>query len=241
MPEVWSHPADRGIPSHPRISVVSQLDLLEQAVAAERRQIARELHDGLSQELTGLSFLARTLTLDLQGSDSSLRDRSERLSSGISQVIRQLREVIEGMDSPVAEAGSLVRALKRLAGVTQERFNIDCQFECSDCQIACSHTCEQHLYRIAQEAVSNAVRHGQARTIRISLTHNPEALALVIEDNGVGFAVESIAQAGARSSGFGLRNMRERAIILGASLSFERAETGGTRVRCLQPSTGIRR
>jgi two-component system, LuxR family, sensor kinase FixL len=238
MPELIPTRVVPDAPPKPKGNLLPLLERLEQAAAIERRQIARELHDGLSQELAGLLFLGRTLMLELQDAGSPSTAKAERLSTGLSQVVRQLREVVQGIDSPITEAGTLVNALERLARVSKERFNVECRFECISIEENYNRSCEHHLYRIAQEAVSNAIRHGHARVIRISLACEARECQLVVEDDGVGFEIESIARASTTSAGFGLRNMRERALLMGARLSFERVQEGGMRVRCLLPFTG---
>ena len=128
------------------------------------------------------------------------------------------------------EEGLLACALEQLAAVTSESSRIRCNFTCSHPDPVFDSRVSVHLYRIAQEAVANALRHSGAHSIRISLAQENGETALRIEDDGIGLSAEA-AQAG----GMGLRTMRYRAGLIGGELEIGPGPNGGTRVVCRWP------
>jgi signal transduction histidine kinase len=113
-------------------------------------------------------------------------------------------------------------------------FRCDCRFAGADSVALSNHAAAIHLYRIAQEAVNNAIKHGKARQIRVSLRLQGKDLGLVVADDGVGFAGD-----GAARNGMGLRIMRYRAEAIGGQLIVESRRKRGTRVRCCVPHAAL--
>jgi signal transduction histidine kinase len=123
--------------------------------------------------------------------------------------------------------GGLITALDELAAVTRATRQVQCTFRVRNLVSVPDPSLANHLYRIAQEAVQNALKHGRAKTIHLMLTAANGRLNLAVTDDGVGFGGES-----ERSLGAGLENMRARARLLGAHLEIFRRKTGGTAVIC---------
>lgn len=200
---------------------------LEQEIAtiseSEQRRIGQDLHDGLGQQLTGLAFLAGALQQRLEGSSEGAA--AERIAQAADRAIDHTRRLARGL-SPVQLAGNhLVPALHQLADDAHRLFGIQCQihgelpFETGDVAL--------HLYRIAQEAVTNAAKHGKATRIVIRLTREDDRITLRIEDNGRGLPPQ-----GPNPHGAGIRNMSHRARMIGGKLALEPLPAGGVAVIC---------
>ncbi len=227
-----------------------QKQVLEISVE-EQRRIGQELHDGTQQELTGLTLVAGTL-LDIlnaapakqangdnvwvldQPSYQQLCDIARRLSQRLAEANRHVQQLAHGIMPVQIDAEGLRSALNELATATNELNEIACRFDSSGSVAVANNTTATHLFRIAQEAVTNALRHGHADHILISLVHSSGQLVLEVRDNGTGFNVAATPR-GARingTQGMGLRIMEYRAGMIGGSLSVECAATCGTTVRC---------
>jgi two-component system CheB/CheR fusion protein len=139
----------------------------------------------------------------------------------------QTRELARGLSPVRLEAEGLADALRELAAGTRKVFRCDCRFRCHPPVLVSNHTVATHLYRIAQEAVSNALRHGKARRIDISLAAKGHSVILAVNDNGRGIPGKL-----PKRTGMGLRIMRYRAEVIGGALKVEPSARGGTRVVC---------
>ncbi len=194
----------------------------------EEQRIGRDLHDGLGQHLTGIAFLSRLLSQRLTGKSLPEAAEATKIEELVNDATRQARELASGLSPVAVDAGGLASGLQALAGETQDIFHIVCAFACEtpveikDASVATS------LYRIAQEAVTNALKHGKARQIRIELSVVGGSLRMLVEDNGTGFS--GLSPAG---EGMGLQSMRYRARMIGASLDIGPGERGGTSVTCV--------
>jgi PAS domain S-box-containing protein len=195
--------------------------------STEQRRIGQELHDDAGQMLTGLSLMAGVLADRLDPSTSEGRIAA-RIAEGIGQVLDQLRGVARGLIPVQVDVEGLMAALAELAFQTDELEGIDCRFDCDEPVTVRDNTTATQLYRIAQEAVTNAIRHGRPKNVRIALKGEGPWIRLEVSDDGVGVP-ESIDE----RAGRGLRMMRYRAGLVGASLSIGRAPAGGTLVRCV--------
>jgi signal transduction histidine kinase len=199
-----------------------------EAVWQEQQRIAHELHDGLGQELTGLRYMATGLSETLQGEDSR---SAARLATGIGRALDQIRGLAEGVLPLELDAEGLMSALARLAEKTQSTYRLSCRFECSQAVLVEDSETALQLYRIAQEAVTNAVKHGQPRRIAIRLESVPGETILEVRDDGKGLADPPVARGGS-----GLRIMRYRAAVIGATIRISGEAGGGTRVTCSLPA-----
>jgi PAS domain S-box-containing protein len=209
-----------------------QAELLNIATL-EQQRIGEELHDGTQQELTGLGLLAQNLSeaLHQHGSEADAK-AAARLASGIAQANRNVRELAHGLVPVPVDAKSLPAALEELAKSTRESYKLSCEFDYPEPVNVGNGSTATHLYRIAQEAVGNTVRHAKAQTISIRLAHAKDALLLEIRDDGVGITPRPPQHAGA-----GLRLMEHRCSIIGGRFRIERQKGGGTLVACEIPRT----
>lgn len=225
--------------------------------AEEQRRIGRELHDGTGQELTGLSLVAGTLLnlmtampskesegqvvrqLDEAGFNR-ICDIVKKLNRKLSEANRVVHQLSHGIMPVQIDAEALRSALDELAASTNTPPTVSCRFDCPLPIMAANNTMATHLYRIAQEAVNNAIRHSKADQICISLRQKDDQIVLEIIDNGVGIgAAEGSVAASANSRGMGLRTMQYRAGMIGGTLHVERREAGGTLVRCVSLYGGV--
>lgn len=194
----------------------------------ERRRIGHDLHDDLGQQLTGVLMLSRLLQEELEKDQPARVPAVRRITSRLGQALAYVRHLSHMLSPVVVEAEGLMDALESLAENTDEVFGIPCWFEAPEPVLVGSHEVATHLYRIAQEAVNNAVKHGRPGEIGIELLGNgPEALLRIL-DNGVGISDEAL-QSG---RGIGLHTMHYRADIIGADLTVRRREQGGTVAEC---------
>jgi two-component system CheB/CheR fusion protein len=201
----------------------------------ERRRIGQDLHDGLGQHLTGVAFMGKVVEDRLAESSPGEAAEMAKIVQLVNQSIKMTRELARGLLPVVAEPHGLMSALEHWAGEVSELFHVSCRFECRDSVPIHNETLAEHLYRLAQEAVNNAVRHGNPRNITIGLAIVKGGGALTIHDDGCGFEPDSKG-----SSGLGLRIMNYRAKMIGGSLSVQSSSAAGTShsgtlVRCLFP------
>lgn len=206
-------------------------EMLEREVleiaSREQWRIGQELHDSVGQELTGLGLMAGALTTRLDKTAPE-RQIAARIVDGIDRVHRQIRTLSRGLVPVLVEANGLWAALDDLATCSSEQSGIPVQFECPEgCDVA-DHGRARELFRIAQEAVSNALRHGRPQNIYLSLNSGVDGLRMSIQDDGVGMPPRR-----APTVGMGLRIMEYRAEQIGAALRIGPAPGGGTVVSCL--------
>jgi PAS domain S-box-containing protein len=211
---------------------------LEEAIleisAREQQRIAQDLHDGLGQHLTGIAFMSKVLEEKL--SDQSLPEAVEaaKIVNMVNQAIDNTRQLARGLHPVTAEPLGLMSALKTWANEVEELFHIRFSFRCEKPLAIHDANLSTHLYRIAQEAVSNAIRHGKSRNIVIRLTSKNNVGMLTIQDDGDGFPKEP-----ASPPGVGLRIMNYRADMVGGSLKVQPNQERGITVTCTFPIRGI--
>jgi PAS domain S-box-containing protein len=194
----------------------------------EQRRIGRDLHDDLGQQLAGIEFLAQSIARRLASVSPPLATQVGEIAGMARQAMVHTRELAHGLSPIIPEAGGLMIALRRLAESTKRIFRIDCRFHCGKPVLIHDQEVGGHLYRIAQEAVRNALKHGKAQRIDISLKKSDERLALVINDTGIGLAKKP-----RKNKGMGLGVMQYRAGMIGGSLSVtQRPANRGTGVVC---------
>jgi len=165
------------------------------------------------------------------GDDSSPEaERARKIASLARQAITHTRELSHRM-GPMELAGEgLPGALKNLAAQTKRLFQIDCQFRGDTALLVNDSTAQTNLYRVAQEAIQNAIKHGKARRIQIGLSARKNDLILSVQDDGVG-----LQQNPSEKKGYGLRIMDYRASTLGGSLVVRKGKRGGTNLVCSIP------
>jgi len=194
----------------------------------EQRRIGQDLHDDLGQQLTGIEYLAQTLAAHLTPISRSASSKAQEIATMVQRATTHARELAHGLSPIGLEADGLMIALRQLAARTKQIFGIDCRFRCNPAVSIHDHEVGAHLYRIAQEAVSNAVKHGKARRIDIGLVLNGERVVLAVSDNGIGMPKRP-----RKRKGMGLRVMQYRAGVIGGSLVVQRQPDGGTTFICV--------
>jgi signal transduction histidine kinase len=155
----------------------------------------------------------------------------ERIVQGLQRSQKELRAVLRGLLPVAVDIEGLMAALADLADSTLQEGKVTCAFDCPEPVSLADNLTATHLYLIAQEAVHNALKHGRPRNIRISLRSNPD-MVLRVQCDGLGMRAGQ-----ARNGGLGLRIMRNRAAIIGATLTIEPAKPTGTLVTCVLART----
>jgi signal transduction histidine kinase len=199
-----------------------------EAVWQQQRLTAQELHDGLGQSLTGLLLMGTSLRESLQGTDHAVL--TGKLADGIEQALGQIRNLAKGVFPVDPDAEGLMAALKQLVQSVSSASKIACRFECPDPVLFEDHRIALHLYRIAQEAMTNAIKHGRPKEVLVELRSIERGVLLTVTDDGIG-----IPAPGDRKEGSGLRIMKYRAAAIDAILNVERNGARGTLVSCLSP------
>lgn len=196
----------------------------------EQRRIGQELHDGLGQELTGLSYLATSLNRKLRSGDFAEADTAAELAAGIPRVLGQVQGIVKGLVPLEVGAEDLVPALQSLAANVEERTGVPCSFESSGPVRVRDDNVAVQLYRIAQEAVTNAVKHARATLITAAIKADRGRITLQVSDDGVG-----VPPGDETKSGSGMHIMRYRTRVIGGTLEIKPGTGGGTLVTCSLP------
>ncbi|MET0292303.1 MAG: PAS domain-containing protein [Steroidobacteraceae bacterium] len=196
----------------------------------EQQRIGSDLHDGLGQQLTGIALLLKGLVPRLSRSKSAVsKDDVERIVALVNEAIDSTRSLARGLSPVPATGDGLPLALEALARQTRELHRVDVSLENALPEgLAFDDNTATHLYRIAQEGLGNALRHGQPSSIRLTLRAHEGQVELVIVDDGVGFDRRVLQTAG----GLGLKIMRFRAQMIGGDVNIESAPGFGTTIRC---------
>jgi PAS domain S-box-containing protein len=195
----------------------------------ERRRLAREIHDDVSQQLAGLSMLAwSTAQASAAAPGVDRHVALEELAHGLERVARSMQTLSRELHPPALDALGLSAALRAECASFAGRTGIDVRYEETGACAEPAADVALALYRISQEALRNALNHAHAATVIVHLHGGPDALELCIADDGVGF------DPGARSAeGIGLSSMRERARLAGVRLDIESGCGAGTRIRAI--------
>jgi two-component system CheB/CheR fusion protein len=227
---------EEGVLISSAIRDISERKRLEKTILeiseTERRRIGQDLHDGLGQHLTGVAFMGKVLEDRLAESSSADAAEAAKIVKLVNQSIRMTRELARGLLPVVSEDHTLESALAHHASEVSELFQVVCRFESSGPATLNVHdgALADHVHRLAQEAVTNAVKHGRARSITIGLAVVKGGGVLTIRDDGRGFDAAHRSE-----SGLGMRIMNYRAKMIGGSLSVQSSVSGGTVVRCSFP------
>jgi signal transduction histidine kinase len=210
-------------------AVIDRRRLEEELLAIsgrEQQRIGQDLHDGLCQQLVGIEFRNSVLVQQL-AKEEDAKTEAMRIGELIRDVTRQARLLAKGLSPVQLDAAGLMSALQELTSNVSKLFNVSCRFECPHPVLVADNTVATHLYRIVQEAISNAVKHGQAKFIIVSLSCSGDQLTLRIWNNGAEFPADASAE-----GGLGLRIMQYRAEMIGATLKISSAIRKGTTVEC---------
>ncbi len=197
----------------------------------EQRRIGQELHDSIGQQFTGIAFMTKVLEQRLSSKLPKEAARAAEIARLVNQATEQARDLAKGLHPIDLEAGSLTTALEDLAIGTQNLFGIKCTFECDKLIETGNTNISVNLYRIVQEAINNAIKHGNARNIGIKISFNGDKSVLTIENDG------SVFPDTIDSKGMGLQIMSHRAELIDGLLEIRKGAKGGTLVTCTFPIT----
>lgn len=204
----------------------------DRAALDERQRLARELHDSVSQALYGIALGTRTARTLLGRDPTQAREPLDYVLSLTDTAMEEMRALILELRPESLEREGLASALRKLAEATQHRHRLSVLAHIHD-EPAIPLEAKQALYRIAQEALHNAVKHAHATTLDLTLATTPDAVTLTVRDDGAGFD-----PGGSYPGHLGLRSMRERMVRLGGELSITSAPGEGTTVRAALPLPG---
>ncbi|HYP17885.1 MAG TPA: response regulator, partial [Opitutus sp.] len=207
---------------------------LEQEILAvgerERHSIGADLHDNLGQQLTALELMCTALKEDAVG-HPTLTSGLERMGRMLREAVTQTRALARGLVPVGSEPDALQNGLTELAERINALGRVRCRLECPEPVLVPEPFVAGHLYRIAQEAVNNAIKHGRPRTVVIRLSRDPSSLHMEIADDGTGLGKPKAGQ----RAGVGLGVMQHRANVIGAELTLNSKRGAGLTVRCTWP------
>ncbi len=207
-----------------------QRELLEIS-EREQRRIAQDLHDGLCQQLLGVGFLADALHRRLSQRKDPETAAVQRIADAVRASASDARALSHGVLPVDSAPRALMKALEKFADLTSRMFGVECRFAAPKPVLLRRQSMATHLYRIAQEAVCNAIKHGGSTRVTIGLRHAGRGyLSLSIADNGAGMPVGDSAE-----PGMGLQIMRYRASMCGGTLNIRKGRPRGVLVRCRVP------
>lgn len=196
----------------------------------EQRRIGQDLHDGLGQHLTGIAFLTKVHERAL--AEKSLPEAADaaKIVNLVNDAINKARELARGLMPVLSESHGLMEALQQWAAEVGDLFHVTCRFECDDPVSIADDNVANHLYRIAQEAVHNAIKHGRPSNITIGLRAGEDEGALTVRDDGCGLPAVFPNQ-----TGMGFSIMSYRAAMIGGTLHTQRVNAHGTQITCVFP------
>lgn len=191
-----------------------------------QRSVGQDLHDNLGQRLVGVAYLAKTLEQQLLARDDNLAKSAAIIVEHTQTTIVECKRLAQGLVPVEIESNGLMAALRTLAARTASTFGIVCEFDCQGEVLINDMAISLNLYRIAQEAANNAVRHGKAKHIVIMLVVHAGGIRLSVRDDGTGLP----DHASADHAGMGIRIMHYRASLMGGTLQFLAPAEGGTEI-----------
>jgi signal transduction histidine kinase len=195
--------------------------------------MSQDLHDGLGQLLAGTAYLTNAVRQKLARKALPESRELGRIQEVITEAIRQTRSLARGLHPVDPEPNGLMLALEALAKQTSHLFHIRCHFNCPRPVLISDNTVATHLFRIAQESITNAIKHGKSKRIEIVLTRTPKRINLAVKNNGL-----SLPTRPRKNLGMGLRIMRYRAGIIGGSLATQIEADGSITVVCTVHESG---
>jgi two-component system sensor kinase FixL len=201
----------------------------------ERRRLGADLHDGLGQELTGISLMLRSFSKRAGLAAFEVAPELDEIITLVNHAIQSARKMALGISPVTLERGGLLPALQTLVGWSRKSYNICVRLRLSiRSPLLIGESAAAHLYLIVQEAINNAVKHGHAGSIVVTLRTSRSLVSLSITDDGVG-----IGEHAARGGGMGLKLMEYRSAVIGGVMTVKRMPKGGTRVRSVCPQAAV--
>ena len=204
-----------------------QKELLEIA-EAEQRRIGHDLHDSLGQHLTATALAGKVLAKKLANKSTVEPATADHVVAMVEEAIELTRNLARTLHPIELGADGLVDALQNLAANLSKAFNVSCRLQHTGAVVLNDPKAGIHLYRIAQEAASNAIRHGRARNLVISLDATSKSIMLAVTDDGTGLPADARTK-----KGMGLRIMDYRAGMIGATFDIQNLSVGGARAVCI--------
>lgn len=195
----------------------------------ERRRIGQDLHDGLGQHLTGIELMVQALESKVKSAAPEAAAHAAKISEHVRDAIRQTKSLARGLSPVNLEANGLMSALQELTRSLRDIFHVNIAFNTRNSVLLNDEVAATHLFRIAQEALSNALKHGGARNVRLDLEQRATEIVLTVTDDGRGFAPTR------DNNGMGLRIMAYRAGMIGGKATVQSTEGRGTKVVCTAP------
>jgi signal transduction histidine kinase len=196
----------------------------------EQERVGHDIHDSLCQHLTGTALAAEVLAESLQAQNSAELDNATRVVALVEEAISLARNLARGLSAVEVSNNGLAGALSDFASSTSDLFNVSCRFECPEPFWIDDSPTAVHLYRIAQEAVGNAIKHGEAKGVTIRLENSETGCILRVIDDGSG-----LPPSFRKGKGMGLRIMSYRSQLIGARLDIRRRSPTGTELTCSLP------
>ena len=193
----------------------------------EQQRIGRDLHDGVCQYLAAIGFSAAILNRDLEREWSIRAQKAGEIANLLQDALKRTRDLARGLSPVDRDEGGLESALNELASSTSRLSGISCSFICVGQVEIRDNARAVHLFRIAQEALNNAIKHGRPKAVVVALEASNRALSLRVSDDGVGFD-----PSGSERKGMGLNIMRYRARMLAGTLEIQSNSPVGTMVTC---------
>jgi len=212
------------------MDITERLELEKEALEArerEQRRFGRDLHDGLGQRLTALELFGQALASDVRSKAPNLQPQVQNLTHQLREAVTEARLLSHGLSPVPLEDDGLMRALEELAMGVRTMTRVQCRFLCPRPVLLKEVTVATQLYRIAQEAVNNALKHSGAGRVQIRLTQRSPRIVLTVEDDGCGFSGPD-----GDDMGMGMRVMKYRAEMIGATLEVGPAPRRGLRITC---------
>ena len=220
-----------------RDSIRARVELLERSQRLEReiidisereqQRIGRDLHDGVCQYLAAIGLSAAILNRDLERESSIRAQKAGEIANQLQDALKRTRDLARGLSPVDRDEGGLESALNELASSTSRLSGISCSFICVGQVEIRDNARAVHLFRIAQEALNNAIKHGRPKAVVVALEASNRALSLRVSDDGVGFD-----PSGSERKGMGLNIMRYRARMLAGTLEIQSNSPVGTMVTC---------
>jgi signal transduction histidine kinase len=216
---------------HHEISVRMELERdLVKISEREHRRLGHDLHDGICQELAGIRFSVEAISRKIE-KGSPIRDQLDSIAASVVRSIHHTRLLSRGLAPLQLECGDIASSLSELAATTSTLFQKRCEFHCKGQPPPFDLDTATNIYRIAQEAIQNAIKHGGARSIEVVLDLTGREARLTITDDGCGLPKKNRPES--TSDGMGLKIMRHRAELIHGTVTIHSPREGGTCVQCV--------